>query len=90
MQRLSTEIPGCGSLEASLRALQAIVEGCGASFATHIDQELLGLLAGALTHRSRGVREAAFYLVATVASSTAGIVAFHCINHNIIKRERED
>jgi hypothetical protein len=76
LQRLSTDIPGCGSLEASLKALQAIVEGCGASFTPHIDQELLRLVAGALEHKSRGVREAAFYLSATVASCSAGKTTF--------------
>lgn len=51
---------GWRSLETSMAALEAMMQGCGAAFSPRIDTELLELLSSCCTHTNRFVREHAF------------------------------
>lgn len=57
------------ALETTLKCLQNIVEGCAIEFQPFIDADLLNLVFRSTKHSSRFVREAAFYLCASLVAS---------------------
>lgn len=59
---------GWKCLETSMKCLQAMIDGCGASFQIWINQELLDLLFQALKHTNRFVRETGFYVLGSLVS----------------------
>lgn len=58
---------GWKCLETSMKGLQAIIDGCGKSFLTLINFELLNLLFETLNHTNRFVRETGYYVCASLA-----------------------
>jgi len=52
---------GWRTLETSMGALEAMMQGCGSAFTPHINDELLSLLAECSRHTNRFVREYAFF-----------------------------
>lgn len=52
---------GWRTLETSMGALEAMMQGCGEAFSPRIDDHLLGLLADCSRHTNRFVREYAFF-----------------------------
>lgn len=59
---------GWKCLETSMKALQAMVEGCGNDFLPFINQELLDMIFQSLTHTNRFVRETAFYVCSSLVT----------------------
>jgi hypothetical protein len=57
---------GWKNLETSLKCLQAMIDGCGASFQLFVDDELLRLIFTTLTHTNRFVRETGFYVCSSL------------------------
>ena len=72
-QAYRTEPPGEGEmrhgsegwkcLETSFRALQHVMEGCGAEFQPHLDAALRATIYRALLHPNRFVREACHFIM---------------------------
>ncbi|KAG7667191.1 hypothetical protein NADE_003012 [Nannochloris sp. 'desiccata'] len=81
-QTYRVERPGTGEmrhgtegwkcLETSFRALQGIMEGCGATFAPYLTPELRALIYKALLHPNRFVREACHYILGSVCQLLEG------------------
>ncbi|KAK9917751.1 hypothetical protein WJX75_007815 [Coccomyxa subellipsoidea] len=63
---------GWRCLETSFKALQKIMEGCGAAFQPHVTPELRRLLFRALLHPNRFVRETGYHITATLCTLCAG------------------
>lgn len=59
---------GWRTLETSMGALEAMMQGCGATFSPRVDAEMLGLLAECARHTNRFVREYAFFAYKDVFS----------------------
>nr|XP_046486341.1 uncharacterized protein LOC124220926 isoform X2 [Neodiprion pinetum] len=57
------------ALETTLKCLQNIAEGCGHEFQPFIDSEMLNLVFRSTKHSCRFVREAAFYLCASLVTN---------------------
>ncbi|XP_046749618.1 uncharacterized protein LOC124413223 isoform X2 [Diprion similis] len=57
------------ALETTLKCLQNIAEGCGHEFQPFIDAEMLNLVFRSTKHSCRFVREAAFYLCASLVTN---------------------
>lgn len=57
---------GWKNLETSLKCLQAMIDGCGASFQVFVDDDLLKLIFTTLTHANRFVRETGFYVCSSL------------------------
>jgi len=79
---------GWRSLETSMGALEAMMQGCGGAFTPRINDEMLALLAECSRHTNRFVREYAYFalknvfdvcaapvFLSSVAPQTVGIVA---------------
>lgn len=62
------ETAGWKNLETSLKALQAMIEGCERNFQPFMDEELLSLIFKTLTHTNRFVRETGFYVCSSLVS----------------------
>ena len=81
-QTYRVERPGMGEmrhgtegwkcLETSFRALQGIMEGCGAAFAPYLTPELRALIYKALLHPNRFVREACHFILGSVCRLLQG------------------
>lgn len=63
---------GWKCLETSFRALQGVMEGCGASFAPYLTSELRGLIYKALLHPNRFVREACHFILGSICQLLQG------------------
>jgi hypothetical protein len=63
---------GWKCLETSFRALQGIMEGCGAAFAPYLTPELRALIYKALLHPNRFVREACHFILGSVCQLLEG------------------
>ncbi|PIK47878.1 hypothetical protein BSL78_15253 [Apostichopus japonicus] len=67
-EQIFHDTAGWKNLETWMRCLQAVVEGCGPGFLSYIDQDLLDLVFGTLTHTNRFVRETGYYVCAAIVS----------------------
>ncbi|PIK43733.1 hypothetical protein BSL78_19410 [Apostichopus japonicus] len=67
-EQIFHDTAGWKNLETWMRCLQAVVEGCGPGFLSFIDQDLLDLVFGTLTHTNRFVRETGYYVCAAIVS----------------------
>lgn len=63
---------GWKCLETSMKALQALVEGCGPAIKPHLDARLRNLLYSALLHPNRFVRETGHFTLCTVCEALKG------------------
>ncbi|KAK6621052.1 hypothetical protein RUM43_011356 [Polyplax serrata] len=77
------ETAGWKNLETSLKALQAMIEGCERNFQPFMDEELLSLIFKTLTHTNRFVRETGFYVCSSLVScgnkkDDSGIIENSC------------
>ncbi|XP_077537903.1 uncharacterized protein LOC144150008 [Haemaphysalis longicornis] len=59
---------GWRHLETSVKCLQAVIDGCGASFAQFVDKALLDLICRLVRHLSRFVRETTFGVIASLVT----------------------
>ncbi|KAL4425118.1 hypothetical protein ABPG77_008223 [Micractinium sp. CCAP 211/92] len=81
-QSYRVEPPGTGEmrhategwkcLETSFRALQHMMEGCGAAFRPHLDDPLRQLIYRALGHPNRFIREACHFIMGSVCQLLEG------------------
>lgn len=55
-----------------LQAVHAIMRGCGASFHSQVDDELVQLVLKSLNHPNRFVREVSYHITATICELLAG------------------
>lgn len=62
------ESAGWRFLETTMKCLKSMIEGCGESFNSFINQDLLDLLFTALTHTNRFVRETGFNVCASIVT----------------------
>ncbi|XP_021948271.1 uncharacterized protein LOC110845996 isoform X1 [Folsomia candida] len=67
---------GCAQLESTLKCLQFIAKGLGTQFGPLIDMHLLELIFPSLHHQNRFIREAGFYLCATMIESGIDLKSF--------------
>ena len=63
---------GWKCLETSFKAVQGIMEGCGADFALYLTPELRGLIYKALLHPNRFVREACHFILGSMCRLLQG------------------
>ncbi|XP_071081412.1 uncharacterized protein [Haliotis cracherodii] len=68
-EQIFHDTAGWKSLETWMKCLQAAIEGCGPSFNSFVDQELLDLIFAALVHTNRFVRETGYYVCSSLVDS---------------------
>lgn len=64
---------GWRHLETSVKCLQAVIDGCGASFAPFVDKALVDLICRLVQHFSRFVRETTFCVIASLVTCCSAL-----------------
>eukprot|EP00850_Spirogloea_muscicola_P019293 SM000187S03910 [mRNA] locus=s187:114336:121099:- [translate_table: standard] len=70
--QLKHDTEGWKCLETSFKALQQVMEGCGDSFSTQVDDRLKKTIERALAHKNRFVRETGYFTLSSLCGVCRG------------------